>query len=432
MMQTGLDLAESKPVTKAVPWRYQYSDKSLVEEVHDTRYIYGNWDHLFGCWKQETNSKQPTEIIPHWLLIDENGVWVQSDEAFQLKFPKIGARQSTKWKHQERAAFIAYISSIPRSIRSLVAPFGQYSWILLDMIWQMPKFKKFLDQEIRINHGQYIVAVLALAKVRDITRGARRQIALDIMQTKRKLVIDSLVTSSKTSMFIKFLPKFGSNYYEPQVYEDVLNALVRPGIVRAISELQGGKPEILSVLMCLPEEFMVPAVVRMINSEKWGYYASLRNLVALMRLTPKSIQTRVFDALRSIRTSEEAQTMVSRWEQALIEKIHFPKPPLKAHRQLKPITSAAEMKKEGREMNNCLADLVTEVITKNKYYYRWEGPERATVCVMMVGFGENRHLTSNTAGDWIFSHAAGVKNAELSNQLIEYLAGLVKRLNFRC
>ena len=207
MMQTGLDLAESKPVTKAVPWRYQYSDKSLVEEVHDTRYIYGNWDHLFGCWKQETNSKQPTEIIPHWLLIDENGVWVQSDEAFQLKFPKIGARQSTKWKHQERAAFIAYISSIPRSIRSLVAPFGQYSWILLDMIWQMPKFKKFLDQEIRINHGQYIVAVLALAKVRDITRGARRQIALDIMQTKRKLVIDSLVTSSKTSMFIKFLPK---------------------------------------------------------------------------------------------------------------------------------------------------------------------------------------------------------------------------------
>ena len=74
-----LDLPDDREARTTVKWRYQYTPKNLVEEVEGLRSVYGSWDHLFGCWLTPPEGRPAREVIPHWRVMDEGGVWRTSE-----------------------------------------------------------------------------------------------------------------------------------------------------------------------------------------------------------------------------------------------------------------------------------------------------------------------------------------------------------------
>jgi len=415
-----LDLPDDREVRKAVKWRYQYSPKNLVEEVEGLRYVYGSWDHLFGCWQKNAEGRPAREVIPHWRFMDEGGVWRISDVSFRMRFPKMNVRRSPKWHRQERAAFIAYLSSIPRSIRSLVAPFGQYSWLLLDMIWQVPKFAKFLDQEIRANYGQFVVAVLVLSGGSRLSRSRRKDLAREIMSAKRKKLINSLISVPEGGRVLKVLKRLGDIYYEPEFYFELASVMNCPKRSQLLSHEKSPKWEFVFGLKRLPDELLAPPMIRVLEARRLRSYSQLRNLINLLEAAPTPIRSRIVDAIRNVGTREEARRMVRRWEERLSEFILFPEPPLSPHNQLIPLSSPDAMRQEAHSMQNCLSELVGDVVSGGFYYYHWEGPEPATVRI--------RNTNPKGGGQWIFADAAGGRNRKLPNILIDYLKSLIDRL----
>ena len=71
-------------------------------------------------------------------------------------------------------------------------------------------------------------------------------------------------------------------------------------------------------------------------------------------------------------------------------------------------------------MQNCLSQLVGDVVSGWVFYYHWECPEPATVRI--------RNGDPKGGGQWIFADAAGVRNRKLPNILIDYLKSLIDRL----
>ena len=54
-------------------------------------------------------------------------------------------------------------------------------------------------------------------------------------------------------------------------------------------------------------------------------------------------------------------------------------------------------------MHNCVGELTDAVTEEDKYFFRWEGAERATVCV-----------TKNNRGYWDLFECAGLGNRPVS------------------
>ena len=69
----------------------------------------------------------------------------------------------------------------------------------------------------------------------------------------------------------------------------------------------------------------------------------------------------VIESLRYVRSVPELLTTLSRCKVRLLSKEPFPPPPIPGDRSLVPLRSAAEMRREAREMRNCLYKMIEEV-----------------------------------------------------------------------
>jgi len=420
MEQLPLNFPDDGEETTAVIWHYHYTPKDLVEQVNGLRYVYGSWDYLFGCWLRTRAGGAVREVIPHWKVIDESGVWKTSDVSFRMRFPKITAERTPNWERQERTAFIAYLSSIPRPVRSLVGPFGQYGWLLLDLIWQVPEFAQFLDQEIRTNHGQFVVAALVFSGASRLSRSRRKDLAAEIMSAKRKKLINDLISVPEGGRVLKVLKRLGDIYYEPEFYFELASVMNCPKRSHLLSHEKSPKSEFVFGLRRLPDELLAPSMIWVLEARRLQSYRQLRNLINLLESVPTTIRSRIVDAIRNVGTREEARRMVRRWEEKLSKFISFPEPPLLPHNQLIPLSSPDAMRQEAHSMQNCLSDLVGDVISGGVFYYHWEGPEPATVRI------RNDDLKGQS--QWIFADATGARNRKLPKILIDHLKSLIDRL----
>ena len=61
------------------------------------------------------------------------------------------------------------------------------------------------------------------------------------------------------------------------------------------------------------------------------------------------------------------------------------------------------MRAEARRMHNCLGSVARSVLEGSRYFYRWNGSEPATVC-----------LVKNPTGRWVLHDALGKDNEPLT------------------
>ena len=393
----------------------------MIENLHNTQFVYGSWGQLFGCWYKPDLNSTAIEIVPRWPFLSANGAIETDHVAFRKRFGDRDYLRSTKHFKEEQMLFYTYYAAIPLSIRSLVAPFRQDAWLLLDLIWQVPAFAQFFDQEVRKNDGHFVIAVLALSEAHGKRRGDRRRLALEIMEKKRPQVIKMLRRKVKHARpFITALHKVSKLNMPRDFYEDLLKASVDPHRSRALSSLKGIDDESLGWVLELPRELLIPKYIAAL-CVSLGENDNLGALAINFNDIPTDLKCQVLDALNNARDQIHVLRLAERWSNRIYERMQFPKPPLNPHSQLVPLSSAIMMRQEAIRMQNCLSGLIGDVIDGQVYFYRWNRPDPVNLKIKRI---------SKPGGHpaWELSAAFGFGNEHISSEDFFKAAVVVRSL----
>jgi hypothetical protein len=120
-------------------------------------------------------------------------------------------------------------------------------------------------------------------------------------------------------------------------------------------------------------------------------------------------------SLRSTRDADHLIDLVESLTERLVNATPFPPAPLRGDKRLRPLRSARIMRSEGHSMRNCIGGLTRSVVDGSRYFYRWEGAEPATVC-----------LVRNPSGCWELGDCLGVGNLPLSRETMQQISVAVQ------
>ena len=161
------------------PWRYRFTDETLVEEIGSHVRIYGRWDWQFGAWDIDFAAGSYTEVIPSWPILKPSGAWRSPDA---IRGPE-GYPSDPMWRIEADAPYAALFSCIPTHVRRLVAPLGNFQWIGLGMIWRDPEVAYLLDELVATGRIEELTEVWETKKtltqtpcLSEITEAALRSV----------------------------------------------------------------------------------------------------------------------------------------------------------------------------------------------------------------------------------------------------------------
>jgi hypothetical protein len=413
------------------PWKYRYTDNALVEEIGDKRIVYGLWESLFGCWIVDPVSRRSREIVPTWRPLNQNGIW---RDQWDIRFPfapvSMGA-VSPRWRYEANAAFAGYFTGIPQVARTLVASFEHFQWLGLDLIWKDQRFASFLDDELFNERQQFFFACSAMAKATDQTRAWRHVFVEALMSEKRADLLSDISGLPCSKATLRAIYKLGPTPCSRDIYLSLINFLNEHPSSKAFRHADHIPPRIISLLEKMPRELLQTNILTFLLRDLdliTGGVETVEECLALpidyifdlFSVAPVKLKAAMTVSLRQVQSLEQLCKYVYRWEPRLIEAIEFPPPPVQGfENQLIPLNSAAAMREEGRQMRNCLADLIPHVLRGSAYFFHWEDAVPATV--MIENTPEN---------GWRFYSALGKENKPLPEKIEIQLQSLVDYLTF--
>jgi hypothetical protein len=427
MVQLELDLASGQDNrAPTVACTYRFTRDALVEELPDTRVVYGLWDKLFGCWVINSRTTAFREVIPTWRPLNLNGVWRDQSEVRASDDKSFPSALSPRWRYEANAAFAGLFSGIPQRIRSVVGSLDYFQWLALDLIWQHPPFARFLDEEIFNDTQQFVFACFVLAKAEKLPRRRRRDLAERMMTCKRTDLLSEFSGTTCTRATLRAINKLGETPCEKHVYRAIIEFMANEETAKAFSHAEKIDPCAIDVLNTLDHGFLLPNVVRIFLSEPAmvaafqaaigdNGYSGILAVCDLFPEAPASCQRRAIDSLARVRTFGEFMAWGDKWEERLVEIVRFPIPPIGRRQGLIPLSSPAAMRTAAREMQNCLGDMIPDVLSREVFFYHWNGPEPATVM-----------LDQDPEEGWQFSEALGFDNEPLADHTRNHIQSLIE------
>lgn len=413
----------------AAPWKYRFTENALVEELYNRRFVYGVWENLFGCWIVDPVRQRTREIVPTWQPLNRNGIWRDQRD---IRFPVTHAHRgavSPRWRYEANAAFAGYFSGIPQVARSLVASFEHFQWLGLDLIWKEDRFASFLDDELFNEREQFIFSCFTLSDATERSRTWRHEFVNKLMSEKRPGLLSRLSGLPCSKATIRALYKLGPTPCSNDVYRGLINFINNHPSSKAFCHADRIPPGVINVLEELPRELLQTNIINILLrdldfvaedlvSVEERLEVSIEQLAGLFSIAPKNLKAAMTDSLRRVQDLDQLFNYLDRWETRLIEVIEFPPPPVQGlGNRLVPLSSAAAIREESRQMQNCLTDLIPFVLQKRAYFFHWGDTIPATV------------MLENTPEDgWIFSSALGMENEPLPEQAEARLQSLVEQL----
>jgi hypothetical protein len=295
------------------------------------------------------------------------------------------------------------------------SPFGR-RWrnVIAEGARQIPGFEQFLATELCHFGPQYVCACLVLAEAGKLQFEARVALMDSIMHEKRGELVGRLCDGiAWPKAGLKVLAKLNTTGCRRSDFLRLAGYLRQPNTAKVLAHAAHLSPRILRAIwrlpdwICLPnllptfeEPEAVPVIRRSFGPRLWDLSRELRRGVV--------------HSLGSVTSARELQLRLCSWHARLLSREPFPQPPISGDDRLRPLSSAAEIRREAREMRNCLHKLIEEVFEGVVYFYSWKGPQRATVLVIH-GFGELAHL-----------EVKGTRNAEVDEATTSEIRSLVE------
>jgi len=378
--------------------RYSVRRDALVEDLGTSRHVYGLWSRLFGCWRVAVESGRSREIVPHQPILGGRG----AATAARIEHPVFGpgALMDATSRRQASGAFAAYFAEVPSRLRVLVAPMGRYQWLGLDLAWQVEGFARFAEDEMHGRRGHYLYACLALAGAAGRPRHRRRALALAMMRRRRREVLGEIVGRPVSAAALRALARLPEGPCAAWVYEWLIALAADPVRLRVLAHLPEIAPVHLLVLGQLPDGAIdAKAVARL--SRLAAAPAAVETVTRLLAELPKAARRQAVAGLGTRRG--EGEDWLDRWLGRWQARLPFPAPPFATSARLRPLASATALRDEGRQMRNCLGDMLGEVLAGDIYFFHWDGREPATVMV-----------ERGPSGAWRAGAALGPGNAPLA------------------
>ena len=257
----------------------------MVEHFSDHRVIYGRWDRIFGCWIAPSNRKPAAEITPFRPLLDRHGnsileskgttasvdglCWEVERQLHDEKFlepnlwntdwPDFAIRDLPNPDAMHSVA--AYLNCIPRRIRLLAAPFGDWQWSVLDAMWRESKFAHFLASELRSFGPNFIIACLTLAVAHRLPKSDRYSLLQSTMYENRSKLLTRISDTRWPRVAVKVLKKMDCREACQDDFLDMLRCLKSSAKCKAIAHARCLNRRTIRHILELPDWSCLPNLV---------------------------------------------------------------------------------------------------------------------------------------------------------------------------
>lgn len=391
---------------------YLTTQIALVEEFDTRRYIYGQWRHFFGCWVIDKNTGQCQSFVPSWPVLGNSLLTAEGLRDKSLSQGILQIPTSSDWRYEANAAFIAFFSAIPSWVCGIISSLGRYQWPALDMIWQVPEFASFLDDEIYAGHVQFIFACFSLDSIEQLSRKERNDLAHEMMTWKRHELLSELAGAPCTQRTVKVFYKLGELPHEKKIYLELIEAMLRPEAEKVFLHAAFISPFMAQAAHFLPLEAVHTNVLNFLAEDmNPGRLSIIRDIFDIL---PEGKKPDAAKSLECVKTQFSFKRWVEKWEKWILFNNPFPPPPIPGDEIIQPIVSPKMLLSEARAMKNCLMSFVESVRDGEIYFYHAQGLEPATVALRYEGGGE-----------WSFYEAWGPNNKDLGCFTQGYIQAVV-------
>jgi hypothetical protein len=287
--------------------------------------------------------------------------------------------------------------------------------ILSEGIRTIPGFNQFLLTELHSSGPQYVRACLTLAEAHKLNSEARISLMDAMMHERRGDLLGRLCDGfTWHDAGLKALAKLNTAKCRRADYVRLGGYLRQPTTAKVLAHAQQLSPAILRAIWMLPDWICSPNLLPIL--EEPGAVAAIKaTLKGHLWDLSREFQRGVIKSLSRVKSLRELEERLQVWRERLLSRERFPQPPIPGNDRVKPLTSAAEMRQEAREMRSCLHKLIAEVFEGAVYFYSWHGSERATVLVVHSP-GKLAHL-----------EVKGRKNVDVSLDTMSDIRSLIEK-----
>lgn len=379
-------------------WSMIVDGERLVITAGDHRLTLCGWGAGFGLYLKGHDVSCDGFPLP---------IPVISDIAVPNPWPLVHHIIDTGWlgqpdKASRMAAAVAFgrlLAAIPAEVRKVVARTEHLQWRLMEMIAAEPGLGAFLATNDGGRSRQYAMAAISAYLDRKDGDATPAAIARRIMFEAREMVLGSLYGCRVTRGVLKLLGQLGDAPLVGDGYVVLFRTAVDDNELRALLQKGDNLHQNLAKLG--------------ITSRTLAARGVREFRLPVFRLPP----------IRQASPFSEGISPIPGQAPHLLPSLRLPRPssilpapPFAVRNMLEPLTTEMAMIHEGDEMRHCVATLVDKVVAGKAYYYRWLGPERATVAIRKSDAG------------WIVGPIKGRRNAKISAATIVEITELVGSL----
>lgn len=274
---------------------------------------------------------------------------------------------------------------IPEHVAAFVEPFQRRQWTLLTLLNDVPDVMAW-----GINNPVLAYCVANNAEFRGITEQAAAWEARRHCMQKQKAILKWLRFPAVPAM-LKLLKKVIPEAAEPWMLRTLRGAIASDE--RVMERLSHHMRINFGMIALLVHKDMRTLVTRELLTEVEARSEERMNsptadllgcaLNRMLQLPKQPARPRFFShkAVKEFRDEMDAAFEIHAQKLEFLARKPkvFPSPPIPGTDSIVPITSAADLKLEGKEMGHCIASYATSIKKGAAYAYRVLAPERATL-----------------------------------------------------
>ena len=351
------------------------------------------WPEFRLIYPQETGARQP---------------------AYVLEIPVDVTRK--EMVDQRATAFAAFREQMPTEIVRVVGPFGSHQWALMALMHAEP-----WARDLAMSNPVLAYAFANSDKFRGSPPEAAAVQARWYCHKKQRDLLAWLGFPG-TDAVAKLIRKIPPESASPSILRRLCNALkADKRVLEYLSRLKVVNAAVLELVTIRPYLDLITPKLLVEMAEETGEVSLLDifqgGMAIFQQISPRP-DIKPFASIKQVRGFQEVaaakyrehlhqkelagqearrlaelelrrELMVARAYRRRREELRhqnalmpYPQPPFPGTKDIVPLTSAAELRAEGKEQENCVATYEWQVRLGSTYIYRVMGPERATLSIV--------------------------------------------------
>ncbi len=394
---------------------YDWTGDGLAERSGDNAVVYYYWDQPFGC-KVHRQHRDPEDLLPSWPIIDAPDFGRKANSKSVLAHCPKTLGTGISFGPNADKSIQDYLATLPRSLLSLAAPFGEQQWLLMDLFRRSPGLWRNVYQQTALGRlGTFSLTLeLFLAAGRKRPQ-QREEFARFLTENTRETALRRYLGHCPDAKVLAILEQIPP---ETGLLERraVKTALKPTGEFGDPKELIRLKDDITETILSNTDWEDV-ANIRALLAQGLSFVRITQTIqMVLKNLTP-SERPAALKALSKVQVPQSLQWWSAHWTMLAGRSRSFPPPPIPSAPLLSPLETAAAMDQESRRMRNGNTRFLLDVLAGDLYFYHWDGDPPATLC-----------LAATDSGDWILLDALSVDGAPVHPEsLVEIVEAIQAR-----